>query len=444
MITSGTEGVLPIEDILPKEQIKQNDEQKHPLGNGGIQMMEAYSEEDISSVLAYANEHDKTVNVISGGTKRGYGGIVELADILLSLANYKGVVDHSVGDLTLTVKPGTTLKEITNALTKTGQRVAFDTPWPELATIGGIVAANDSGPKRLLYGSARDLVIGTRIVYSDGNVIRTGGKVVKNVAGYDMNKLFIGSMGTLGVISEITIKLRPLPKYEGLSLLHFLKGNEQDIRDFSVKILDSMMEPVSLELLNPTLTEKMNGKHCYTLAIAFEDRENAVLEQEKWVKEHLPVGVEHTVMHEEEARQWWEKFRHLGPNGYNDEQHDAATQAALKVGSNNLDVLVNLELADKLAAMHAVSIEAHGGLGHGISRVFVKGSSSNIVSYIREFRTKVENGHGYVVCTHLPFQLRETVGVWGEKPGYFALLQGIKRTNDPKVILNRHRFVGGI
>ncbi|MFD1037363.1 FAD-binding oxidoreductase [Virgibacillus byunsanensis] len=433
-----------IEGVLPQEQMKMNDEQEHPLGNGGIHIIKAYSEEDISSVLAYANKHGKTVNVVSGGTKRGYGGLSEQADIVLSLANYKGIVEHSVGDLTLTVRPGTTLKEISDELAKSGQCVALDTSWPELATIGGIVAANDSGAKRLLYGSARDLVIGTRIVYSDGRVIRTGGKVVKNVAGYDMNKLFIGSMGTLGVISEITIKLRPLPKYEGLSLLHFPKGNEQVIRDFSVLILDSMMEPVSLEILTPTIAEKVTGKRLYTLAIAFEDRENAVLEQEKWVKIHLPNGARHTVLHEEKARQWWNNFRQFGPNGYNDDKNDADTQAALKIGSNNLDVLVNLEMVDQLAEASTVSVEAHGGLGHGISRVFVKGFSEDIVSYIKALRTKVEERHGYVVCTHLPFRLREAIDVWGEKPGYFALLEGIKRTNDPKNILNRQRFVGGI
>lgn len=430
--------------VLPKVQIKPNHEARHLLGNGGMQIMEAHSEADISKVLGYANQYDKTVNIVSGGTKRGYGGAIEQADILLSLAKYKGIVEHSVGDLTLTVKPGTTLKEITDEVGKKGQRIALDTPWPEMATIGGIIAANDSGAKRLLYGSARDLVIGTRIVYADGSVIRTGGKVVKNVAGYDMNKLFIGSMGTLGVISEITIKLRPLPKYEGLSLLYFPEGNEQKIREFTVLMLDSMMEPVSLEILNPSVAKKMNGKNHYTLAIAFEDRENAVLDQENWVEEHLPNGVEHSVLHAEEARQWWEKFRHFGPNGYNDENNDADTQAALKIGSNNLDVPVILETAEQLSKAYQVSVEAHGGVGHGISRVFIKGFPENIVSYIKALRSKVEERHGYAVCTHLPFKLRELVNVWGEKPPYFALLEGIKRTNDPKENLNRQRFVGGI
>ncbi|GAB3056197.1 FAD-binding oxidoreductase [Virgibacillus ainsalahensis] len=433
-----------LEGVLPTEQMRQNEEAVHMLGNGGMQVIEAYCEADISKVLTYANENNKTVNVVSGGTKRGYGGMMEQADILLSLAKYKGIVEHSVGDLTLTVSPGTTLKEITDELAKHGQRVALDTSWPEIATIGGIVSSNDSGAKRLLYGSARDLVIGMRIVYADGRVIRTGGKVVKNVAGYDMNKLFVGSMGTLGVISEITIKLRPLPKYEGLFLMGFPDGNAEAIHEFSVKLLDSLMEPVSLEILNPRIAEKMTGKRHYTLAIAFEDRENAVLYQEDWIKEHLPIGAEHAVLHEEEARQWWERFHHFGPNGYNDDKNEADTQAALKIGSNNLDVLVNLKVAEEFAEAFQVEIEAHGGVGHGISKVYVQGFPEDIVSFIKALRKKVEEKKGYVVCTHLPFSLRGAVSVWGEKPGYFALLEGIKRTNDPKKLLNRQRFVGGI
>ena len=432
------------ENILPAAQVKVNDEPDHLLGNNGTQIMEAHSEEDISEVLAHAYENDKTVHVISGGTKRGFGGEWEQADILLSLANYSGIVEHSVGDLTMTVRPGTTLKKITDELAKNGQFVALDTSWPEMATIGGIISANDSGAKRLLYGSARDLVIGTRVVYADGRVIRTGGKVVKNVAGYDMNKLFIGAMGTLGVISEITIKLRPLPKFEGLSLLHFPERNQNAIHDFAVSFLDSMMEPVTLELLTPSFAEKLTGKNCYTLAIAFEDRKKSVLEQEKWVKENLPDGAEFTVLHEELARNFWDDFRHVGPNGYNDENNEANTRAALKIGSNNLDVLVHLQEAEQLAGIHHVKVEGHGGLGHGISRVYMEGLPEDLVAYINKLRAKAEERLGYAICTHLPFTLREKVSVWGEKPAHFALLEGIKQTNDPKRILNRKRFVGGI
>ncbi|RYG73221.1 FAD-binding oxidoreductase [Lentibacillus lipolyticus] len=433
-----------IESVVLKDQIKRNDEPEHPLGNGGDQIIEAYSEEDISNVLAHANEHGKTVTVMSGGTKRGYGGTMKQADILLSLKGFQGIVAHSVGDLTLTVRPGTTLKAISDKLAENGQCLALDPSWPELATIGGVIAANESGPKRLLYGSARDHVIGTRIVYPDGRVIRTGGKVVKNVAGYDMNKLFIGAMGTLGVISEITLKLRPLPKYEGLSLVHFPDGREQEIHHVAKRLMDSMMEPVSLEVLTPATAEKLTGQRNYTLAIAWEDQEKAVTQQENWVAANLPAGIRHTCLHEQDAREWWDQLRHLGPNGYNDDVNEANTQAALKIGSKPSDVPSILTMAEEFAESHHVSVMAHGGAGHGISRVYVNGFPDDIIAYTKTLRSEVEKKHGYAVCTHLPFALREPANVWGEKPGYFSLLEGIKQTNDPKKILNRHRFVGGI
>ncbi len=438
MISSDLEGVLP------KEQIIHPEGEPHVLGNGGAQIIEVLSEEDISKVLAYANKYEKTVNIIAGGTKRGYGGTLEQADILLSLEKYKGIVEHSVGDLTLTVKAGTTLQEISEELAKSGQRIALDAPWPERATIGGILSANDSGPKRLLHGSGRDLVIGARIVYADGRVIRTGGKTVKNVAGYDMNKLFIGAMGTLGVISEITIKLRPLPKYEGLALLHFPNGDGENIRDFAVQILDSMMEPVTLEVLSPAMSEELMGKNAYTLAIAFEDQEKAVIYQENWVKENKPAAAELTVLHEDEARGWWMRFRHIGPNGHNDDDNEANTQAAFKIGTNNLDVIPAIETAESLASEYNVSVQSHGGAGHGISKVFIQGFPEDIVSFSKALRAKIEEKRGYVVCIHAPYALRKAIDVWGEKPAYFPILEGIKLANDPKRILNRHRFVGGI
>lgn len=234
-----------LKSILPEDQIFEGESQNHPLGNGGKVTVYPKLEEEISNVLQYANDNGKKISVVGGGTKRGFGGMTESADILLSLANYKGIVEHTVGDLTLTVKSGTTFKELQEYLNKHNQKISLDPAWPEYATIGGIIASNESGPKRLGYGSARDVVIGLRTVYPDGRIIRTGGKVVKNVAGYDMNKLFIGSMGTLGVLSEVTVKLRPLPKHESLILLSFPQGNLEEIRSFVISLLDSMMEPTA-------------------------------------------------------------------------------------------------------------------------------------------------------------------------------------------------------
>ena len=217
--------------------------------------------------------------------------------------------------MTLTVRAGTTFQELQEYLAKYKQKISLDPAWPELATIGGIVVANDSGPKRLGYGSSRDVVIGLRNVYPDGTVIRSGGKVVKNVAGYDMNKLFIGAMGTLGVVSEVTVKLRPLAKCESLILLFFPEGILDDIRMFAKTLLDSTLEPVTLELLNPSLSQKLCGQSMYTLAISFEDVESAVRYQEKFVQSMRPSGTSMNILSQNEAQSFWQQFYTISPNG---------------------------------------------------------------------------------------------------------------------------------
>ncbi|WP_453997540.1 FAD-binding oxidoreductase [Bacillus nitroreducens] len=420
--------------------------ESNPYGNSGYVIVYPKTEEEIVSLLKYANSNGKKISIISGGTKRGFGGLVEYFDILLSLKNYKGVVEHTVGDMTLTVRPGTTIKELQDYLAKTNQKISLDPAWPEYATIGGVIASNESGPKRLRYGSARDIVIGLRVVYPDGTVIRSGGKVVKNVAGYDMNKLFIGSMGTLGVLSEITFKLLPLPKYESLVLLSFSEGSENEIKSFAVKLLDSILEPVSVELLNPSLSKRLINQDSYTLALSFEDVESSVHYQEEFVKNNLqPTGTNLQILPQEEARLFWDKFSRIAPNGVTTEVNsNNQVEAALKVGVVNLDVLQVLEACKQLQDSINVKIEAHGGLGHGLCQINLSGESDNIVTAIQKLRESVTQLGGYAVVTHLPYALRLKVDVWGEKPSYFALLEGIKEKVDPKKVLNSKRFVGGI
>jgi len=432
--------------LFPEIDMEDGSGESNPYGNSGYVIVYPKTEEEIVSLLKYANSNGKKISIISGGTKRGFGGLVEYFDILLSLKNYKGVVEHTVGDMTLTVRPGTTIKELQDYLAKTNQKISLDPAWPEYATIGGVIASNESGPKRLRYGSARDIVIGLRVVYPDGTVIRSGGKVVKNVAGYDMNKLFIGSMGTLGVLSEITFKLLPLPKYESLVLLSFSEGSENEIKSFAVKLLDSILEPVSVELLNPSLSKRLINQESYTLALSFEDVESSVHYQEEFVKNNLqPTGTNLQILPQEEARLFWDKFSRIAPNGVTTEVNsNNQVEAALKVGVVNLDVLQVLEACKQLQDSINVKIEAHGGLGHGLCQINLSGESDKIVTAIQKLRESVTQLGGYAVVTHLPYALRLKVDVWGEKPSYFALLEGIKEKVDPKKVLNSKRFVGGI
>jgi len=400
------------------------------------------SEEEVSALLKYANERGKSVSVEGNGSKRGFGGLRESYDIALSLSKHAGIVEHQAGDMIVTVKAGTPFGELQDFLRRHRQQVPLDPALPHLSTIGGVIAANDSGPKRLGYGSARDAVLGLRVVYPDGTVIRTGGKVVKNVAGYDMNKLFIGSMGTLGVITEITLKLRPVPKAESVVLVSF-GGNPEDAREFIVRILDSVLEPVALELLSPSMAERLTGNKALTLAVCFEDVEGAVADQENRTVRLAPRSAGTKVLRGEEIPRFWERLSGIVPGGRAAAVQDPVT-AALKIGVKNMDVLPLLLECERLAERLQTGIAAHGGAGHGLCRAVLKGSPQNVEAAIREIRDFAEKRKGYAAATHLPFFLRQRVGVWGEVPGYLFLMEGIKNKIDPRRVLNDRRFIGGI
>ncbi|WP_462411768.1 FAD-binding oxidoreductase [Neobacillus sp. Marseille-QA0830] len=434
--------IATLGSIIPETQIETGPSNQHPLGNDGIVVVYPQTEDEIASVLKFANDNSKNVAVIGGGTKRGCGGTGESAEILLSLAKYKGLVKHTVGDMTLTVKAGTIFKDLQDFLAVFNQKIPLDPFAPEHATIGGVVAANDSGPKRLGYGSARDVVIGLKVVYPDGSVIRTGGKTVKNVAGYDFNKLFIGSMGTLGVISEITLKLRPLQKFESLVLVTFPDGNPEEIHRFAVNLLDTAIEPIALELLCPALSEKLSGDFCFTLAISLEDVESAVRYQTDFVGKLKPAKSKLTVIEQKESQIFWKRLAKIPPNGH--DPIGMETRASIKIGVKNLDVIKVIKESYSLADRHNLLVESHGGLGHGIARIYLEGASVDVLSAISGLREMVEVLGGYAVVTHLPFVLRQQIDVWGTKPAYFFLFDGIKSKIDPKRIMNSKRFVGGI
>src|SRR6202046_1814154 len=168
--------------------------------------------QQISEILQYANQNQLTLTPTGSNTKQTWGNPTK-TNIHLDLTRLNKVIEHPWQDLTCTVQTGCTWATLQQALKKHGQFVALDPLWPERATVGGILATNDSGALRHRYGSLRDLVIGMTIVLADGTIARSGGKVVKNVAGYDLCKLITGSLGTLAIITEATFRLHPLPQH---------------------------------------------------------------------------------------------------------------------------------------------------------------------------------------------------------------------------------------
>src|ERR1035437_7507740 len=195
-----------LEELLSPAQISERD---------GKPLLSPKKTEEIPAIARYANQHSLAIEITGASTKRSWGNPIQpnpvTADILLlDPTHLTGVVSHSWQDLTATVAAGTPWATMQRTLAQHNQQVALDPLWPETATIGGIIATNDSGPMRLKYGSLRDLIIGMTIVLADGTIAKSGGKVVKNVAGYDLHKLMTGAFGTLGAIAEVTFRLHPI------------------------------------------------------------------------------------------------------------------------------------------------------------------------------------------------------------------------------------------
>src|SRR5256886_8648424 len=203
--------------------------------------------EQVSQAVALANQQGLTLITRGGGSRLNLGGIPERFDVLLETTKLTRLLEHEAPDLTCHVEAGITLAEFQAKLATKGQWLALDPPDAQQATIGGILASNASGPKRLRYGTARDMVIGLRVVQARGEVARSAGSVLKNVAGYDLNKLYIGSLGTLGVIVEANFKLQPFPTSEHTILLTFL--NAADAMQTVINILGSLLVPSAIELI---------------------------------------------------------------------------------------------------------------------------------------------------------------------------------------------------
>ena len=225
-----------LEDLLSPAQISERD---------GKPILSPNKVEEISAIARYANANKLAIEITGAGTKRTWGNPVT-ADLLLDTTHFTGVLSHSWQDLTATVAAGTPWSAMQQVLAHHNQQVALDPLWPETATVGGIIATNDSGALRLKYGSLRDLIIGMTIVLADGTIAKSGGKVVKNVAGYDLHKLMTGAFGTLGIITEVTFRLHPIPAQTKTWTIS--SRNPEPVGELMMKVLDSQLTPQAMQL----------------------------------------------------------------------------------------------------------------------------------------------------------------------------------------------------
>jgi glycolate oxidase FAD binding subunit len=341
------------------------------------------------------------------------------ADIRLEMKRMKVLREHPWQDMTCTVEAGCNWAAMQAELARHGQMVALDPLWPEKATVGGVVATNDGGPLRLKYGGLRDLIIGMTVVLADGTIAKTGGKVVKNVAGYDLHKLMTGGFGTLGVIAEVNFRLHPVE-----ACTRTWTASALDPGTFAASLralLDSQMIPSSVQL---RVQKQESALDIRIAALAECMDENAASLRNIFGQIEL----------KESSEQVWQARQDL---------FDSEGAAVLKVSVLPGDVsAVCQELQEQAGkAGLDISIVAQA---NGLMTVALKSAPDAAISFIERLRGRVRDSGGSVVALQIPESLRGRLDVWGCDSSALPLMREVKRRFDPNRILNPGRFVGNI
>jgi len=265
-------------------------------------------EAQVTEVVRAAIASKACVLPRGGGTKIACYPTSSRPTIVLSTERLNSVVEYTPRDMTITAQSGIKLADLNEVVSKEGQRLPLDPPSSQTATIGGILAANDSGPIRLGNGTARDLVLGMRMVLADGTAVKSGAKVVKNAAGYDLHRLFIGGAGTLGLISEVTLRLRPIPDARRLVVLR--APDCKTAGTWAIRIMGGETRPTMLDLLSGPAVERCvdrDDRNGVGLVVGFEETAEAV----DWQCDHLveAFGDAATAYDDDGSRSLYERIR---------------------------------------------------------------------------------------------------------------------------------------
>ncbi len=398
--------------------------------------------EQVALVTILANQQNLTVLARGGGSRIDLGEIPERMDVMIETTQLMRLLEHEAPDLTCHVEAGLTLGALQAELAKKGQWLALDPPDDEQATIGGILASNASGPKRLRYGTARDMVIGLHVVQANGEIGRSGGKVVKNVAGYDLNKLYIGSLGTLGIIVDANFKLQPLPPKERTLMLTFL--NAVDAMHTVTAILGSLLTPSAIELIDAGAASDMSDffglrlptDGC-TLAIDFEGTLATI---DRQIDETRLLARKHSALlsddlTDQDQHQFWQVVREHT-------RGSVTCKAAILVSQ----VASYLQQLNAICRHHELESAVVAHAGNGILYIELRpvDATHRLVEAIAEMRLKALEARGSLVVERCPVDLKRLISVWGEPGSDFYLMQRLKLQFDPKGTLVQGRFVGGL
>ena len=365
--------------------------------------------EEVAAILRFAHENRLAVVPWGGGTKQGWGYPVTPA-VLMETHRLNVIREHTWQDMTCTVEAGCTWASLQSALAQHGQCVALDPLWPERATVGGIVATNDSGALRLRYGSLRDLIIGMTIVLADGTVAHTGGKVVKNVAGYDLHKLMTGAFGTLGVITSVNFRLHSIPQCT--QSFTFSAPAAKPLGAWLLKLLHEQLSTLSIQLRGTA-----EGFHLDIQLASLPE----VLHTQADLLESLG-RVEGLAMESATAAVWdarQQQFSHF---------HDFVCKATMLPSEI-------APFAERVRSLGGESVTQATG-------IMTAGFPAAAAEHLPQLRRELEAAGGSLMVLKQPAERK--LDCWGTLPDSLPLMREIKRRFDPEGVLNPGHFLGGI
>jgi glycolate oxidase FAD binding subunit len=373
--------------------------------------------EACAAALAEAAREHRTVRVRGAGTK-DYLGELGPADAVLETTALAGVVDHVPADLTVTVRSGTRFAELQAALRANGQRVPLDPPHASSATVGGIVAANSNGFGRQRYGGVRHLVIGTTTALADGTVAHSGGRVVKNVAGYDLNKLLIGSLGTLGVITEMTLKVLPLPRARAVTVARCARAAD------AFAIADALLRTP----IRPSALVVDGARRGWAAVVAAEGE---------------PAAVERAMV---EAARAAERSAAPVERGGDPDEVLVPLRDLVETATDGAVLRAVLPLAaqrsfvDAAAALEGFD-RCVADAGSGIVRIHLRGEDAAVLLAADTLMAGARSVGGSARIERRDAALRNRLPAWGPAPGGDFLMKRIKLAFDPRGTLEPGRGI---
>ncbi len=379
------------------------------------------TQEQLAAVIAAAYRNNWRVLPCGSGSKLRWGGLAKGVDVVVSTERINQLIEHAVGDLTITVEAGMKFSRLQAILAGSRQFLALDPTAPESATIGGIVATGDTGSWRQRYGSVRDQLLGITFVRADGQIAKAGGRVVKNVAGYDLMKLFTGSYGTLGIISQVTFRVYPLQEASGTVVL---TGMAEAVSQAADILRGSALTPTQADLLSTKLVSSLGLSKGLGLIARFQSIGESVKEQSnRLLAVGQKLGLNGAIYSDEDEATLWQRLR--------ERMHSLTTESVIscKIGvlpTAAVEVLTQVELG-----------LIHIGSGLGMLQL-------DNPSQVLEVRDRIQANKGFLSILDAPVTVKQQIDVWGYTDNALPLMRGIKEQFDSKNILSPGRFVGGI